>query len=236
MVLAMHCQDKAADNPAPAEFPFLASISSQSRQLLVAEVRSSEFRQGEGILKKGDEAGGVFLVQQGALRVYYITPQGREGTLFWVEPGQSCILSLNCTFTRIPYPAWVEADRDCTKVAVVPGGLYRDLFAREPAIQTFTFEALSSRLFDLMTRLEAQCSLGVEQRLARLLVQHADAAGKVHMSQERLAHHLGTAREVVSRTLRGLAQRGLVALRPGAIGLLSEGALRDLASALDENG
>lgn len=70
--------------------------------------------------------------------------------------------------------------------------------------------------------------MGVEQRLVQLLLRRADGQREVRMSQERLAQRLGTAREVVSRTLRGLADRGLVSLRPGVIGLNSPPALREL--------
>ncbi len=65
-----------------------------------------------------------------------------EGTLYWVEPGQTCILALNSTFSRLAYPAWVESDGP-TRFAIVPGQTYRELFAADPAVQRFTFETLS---------------------------------------------------------------------------------------------
>jgi CRP/FNR family transcriptional regulator len=165
-------------------------------------------------------------VQQGALRIYYVTPEGRGHAT--VEPGQSCILRSTLVRERAVSP-WVEADRGQTHVAVVPGRVFRELFTSEMAIQKFTFEALSSRLFDLMARLEHVSTHGVEQRLARLLLKLGAETGGVSLSQERIAQHLGTAREVVSRSLRSLASRGLVSLNPGYIALRSNSGLVTLA-------
>lgn len=230
MVLPMrYCSVMPAATPSPADFPFLETIAPQSRQRLTGALRSAEFQQGESILKRGDEVSGVYLVKQGALRVYYITPEGKEGTLYWVEPGQSCILALNCTFSRIPYPAWVEADRSRTVVAVIPGEVFRQLFTTEPAIQKFTFDALSLRLFDLMARLEQVSTQAIEQRLAALLLREAADTATVRLSQERIARHLGTAREVVSRSLRSLAARDHIGLAPGHIRIIDADGLRRVA-------
>jgi CRP/FNR family transcriptional regulator len=59
------------------------------------------------VIYRGDEVAGVYLVEAGALRIYYVSSEGREGTLYWVDPGQSCIIALNCLFVRLSYPAWV---------------------------------------------------------------------------------------------------------------------------------
>jgi CRP/FNR family transcriptional regulator len=96
------------------------------------------------------------------LRIYYVSSEGREGTLYWVDPGQSCIIALNCLFARLPYPAWVETDQADTEVAIISGDVYRELYLAEPALQHFTFATLSTRLFELMTLLQETASFGLE--------------------------------------------------------------------------
>lgn len=187
--------------------------------------RTMELAPGRTVLNRGDEVSGAYFVETGALRVYYVTPEGREGTLYWIEPGQSCILALNCTFARIPYPAWVEVDHGPTRVTVIPGGLYREMHETEPAVQKYTFEALSGRLFELMIRLEEARTLDIDGRLGLLLVRLADADGVVKVSQERLGQHLGTVREVVARSLRSLAAQGLIATQTGRIRVLNRQAM-----------
>lgn len=209
-------------------FPALAALAGESRRLLDAAVRRIACAGGTPLVARGDLVAGAYLVTAGALRVYYVSAEGREGTLYWVEPGESCILAMNCMFSSLAYPAFVESEGE-TAVTIVPGDVYRRLFAAEPAVQRFTFDVLSGRLFELMAMIEETSSQGLEARLAALLLRRAKGDGVVEITQERLACHLGTSREVVSRVLRGLAARRLVETRPGLVLLPDRGALAELA-------
>lgn len=215
----------ALDDLSPL-FPFLQHLTPPARARVQAHLRAREVAPGTPLLGKGDEAGGVFLVQQGALRVYHLDAAGREGTLYWIEAGDTCILALNCVFAAVPYPAWVESCGDTpARFGVIPGALFRELFQSEPAVQAFAFDALSSRTFQLMGLLGEALSLGLGPRLVRLLLRFSDADGRVKVTQEALAGHLGTAREVVSRLLRSLVARGLIRTGRGTIELVDRAAL-----------
>jgi CRP/FNR family transcriptional regulator len=122
----------------------------------------------------------------------------------------------------------VESEGD-TQVAIVPGDVYRRLFATEPAVQNFTFEVLSGRLFELMALIEETASQGLEARVAAFLLRRAKGGTAVMVTQDQIARHLATSREVVSRLLRGLAARRLVATTAGRITLLDPPALAHLA-------
>ncbi len=214
---------------AAGPFPFAGELGPVARARLFAGSTIVDLEAGAPVLRRGDAVAGAYFVISGVLRIFYLTPEGREGTLYWVTPGQSCILALNCTFSRVLYPAWVEAGSEPTRVAVVPGPLYRELFEAEPAVQRFTFDALSSRLFELMCLLEQAASLRIEQRIAALVLRAACEAGEVRMSQDELARHLGTAREVVSRNMRQLAARGLVQLAPGVVTIRDRAGLQRMS-------
>lgn len=201
----------------PSRFPFLDELTAEGkRRILSLPVRRLEPR--TPILSRGDEAGGVFLILDGTLRVYYIGPDGREATLYWIEPGETCILALTATLDgRAPYPAWVETEGQAVDVVIVPPPMFHALFEQETAIRQFVFQALSGRVFELMRTIEEVGIFRLEQRLAALLLRRADEAGVVSLSQERIANHLGTAREVVFRALRSLRSRGLVEASRGSI-------------------
>jgi CRP/FNR family transcriptional regulator len=213
--------------PPAALFPFLADLSDTSQQLLADTQQRVCCPGGTALVKRGDEVSSAYLVTRGALRVYYVSAEGREGTLYWVEPGQSCILALNCMFSRVHYPAWVESEGE-TEVTIVPGATYRALFQREAAVQGFTFAALSSRLFELMAMIEETSSQGLETRIAGFLLRRAKGANAVDMTQDQIARHLGTSREVVSRVLRRLAGEGLIETAPAHINLRDMAGLQHL--------
>ena len=212
------------------EFAFLRELGPEARARLVQELMPRTIAPGAGILCPGDAVDGVYLVRAGSIRVYYLDAEGREGTLYWIGPGQSCILALNSFFTKIPYPAWAEAEAEGVELLSSPGPAFRMLFAAEPVAQRFVFEQLSARVFELLRLLEKTMRLPQEERLILLLLSQADADGVVHLSQERIARHLGTIREVVSRLLRHLAARGLIALAPRRVQLLDRLRLARMAS------
>jgi CRP/FNR family transcriptional regulator len=217
---------------APAKsFPLLPGLSPENRDLLAASIKRIVCDDGVPLLARGDRVAGAYLVEKGALRVYYVSGEGREGTLYWVEPGQACILALNCMFAGLAYPAWVESDGK-TEVAIIPGDVYRRLFAAEAAVQAYTFDTLSGRLFELMRLIEETASQGLEARVAAFLVRRSKGEDSVAITQEQIAHHLATSREVVSRVLRGLAARRLIETSQGNVALIDIAALQRIAGAM----
>ncbi len=225
----MPCPVEALD-----DFAFIREMRPETRKRLSSKITLTALPPTASVLRLGDVVDGVYLIRSGNIRVYYLDADGREGTLYWIEAGQSCILALNSLFTEIPYPAWAEAEADGVEILTVPGPLFRELFAGEPSAQRFLFEQLSERVFELQKLLERTMRLPQEQRLILLLLAHADADGTVRLSQEKLARHLGTIREVVARLLRHLASQGLVATAPRRILLLDRRKLMKIAAAEDE--
>lgn len=211
-------------------FPFAWQMQSGARDRLRADLIRKTVPPGADILHPGDTVNGVYLVRSGAIRVYYVSPDGREGTLYWIEPGQSCILALNSLFTDIPYPAWAAAEEGGAEVLLVSGPVFRALFAEDQAVQHFLFEQLSARVYSLLQLLEESMRLPQEERLVLLLLAQADEKGVIRLSQDQLARHLGTVREVVSRLLRNLASQGLIALAPRKVTILDRNRLEKMIS------
>jgi len=181
-------------------------LSPAGKQLLRNGLANKRFARPTPVIHKGQRVSGAYLVTRGQLRVFTFTPQGTEATLYFIRPGETCVLALNCLFNDLLYPAWVEANAD-TEVALIPGPLYRSLFEREAGVQDMTVKALSTLVFRLMG----------DQRLANFLLSNADAAGTLRMTQQELAGHLGTTREVIARLMQGFVARGLVASGRGAV-------------------
>ena len=196
---------------------FADELSPASKEKLLSRAGITTFHAGTDILHPGDEVSGAYIVRSGAIRVYYVDENAREGTLYWIRPGESCILALNSLFSDLPYPAFAAIDEDHTEIIFLPGEAFREVFAEEPAVQSFLFEQLSSRVFALLRTLEEKMRLPQEERLVLLLLDLADPEGRVQISHDKLARHLGTVREVVSRLLRNLSAQGLVELSHGCV-------------------
>jgi len=190
------------------------NLSEKGKQLLL-QARVSEISPPAGpILHKGQRISGAYFVIRGRLRVYSLAPNGVEATLYFIDPGETCVFALNSLFNDLLYPAWVQAESDTT-VALIPGATFRALFEHEPPIQDVTVRALSTLVFRLMAELEQIHSYKLDQRLANLILVHASAEGVLRMTQQQMAHHLGTTREVVARLMGELVSAGLVETRRG---------------------
>jgi CRP/FNR family transcriptional regulator len=191
------------------QFPFVAQLTAGGRRELAA-LAAARVKAAQQLLQRGDAAGGVYLVTRGALRVFYITAEGREATLYRVEAGAACILSLTSTLNDEPYPAWVDSGPGGADFVRIPSEMVHRLIDADAAFRQFAFASLTRRVLDLMRRLEELGSERIEQRVARFLLRQEVVEGCVRITQSGIASDLGTAREVVFRALRSLGDRQLV--------------------------
>lgn len=210
--------------------PVFQNISSQGRCLLDQGLIHKAFPPSTELLYRGAQISGAYIVTKGRLRVFSISPSGAEATLYCIDPGETCVLALNCLFNDLLYPAWVATETE-TSVAILPGPTFRQLFESEPSIQNLTVHALSSLVFRLMGELEQVHFCTLEQRLANLLLLRASADGILRMTQQELAYHLGTTREVIARLMGDLVLKGLVKTRRKEITIVNA---KELAALITE--
>jgi CRP/FNR family transcriptional regulator len=193
-------------------------LYAEGKRLLTQGVAIKHAARGDAILHKGQPVSGAYFVMEGRLRVFTIAPNGTEATLYFVKPGEACVLALNCLFNDLLYPAWVQAETQA-RMAVIPGPVYRRLFETEPAIQDLTIHALSTLVYKLMAELEQVHASGHRQRLVQFILSHASADGMLRMTQQKIAQHLGTTREVVARLMQEFVALGLVQTKRGAVSI-----------------
>jgi CRP/FNR family transcriptional regulator len=208
-----------------ARLELFQNLSAAARKLLAGSVVFRKASPADAILYRGQAVSGAFLVLEGRLRVFTIAPNGTEATLYFLDPGEACVLSINCLFHDLQYPAWVQAETT-TEVAVIPGSVYRTLFESERTIQNLTVQALSVLVYRLMAALEQVHAGNHRQRLAQFILTHASAEGLLRMTQQQVAGHLGTTREVIARLMQDLVSRGLVSSQRGLIGIRDRLGLR----------
>jgi CRP/FNR family transcriptional regulator, anaerobic regulatory protein len=209
------------------KLPLFRDLSQEGKEMLNRGVLSKQIASATPILHKGSPVSGAYVVTRGRLRVFSIAPSGTEATLYAINPGETCVLALNCLFQDLLYPAWVASEAP-TEVAVIPGPVYRRLFEREPSIQNLTIQALSTAVFRLMHQLEQVHFHKLEHRLADFILCRASSNGILHITQQEMASHLGTTREVVARILRALAARDYIETKRGMTHIRNSAAMAEL--------
>lgn len=193
-------------------FPFSADLQASSMEQLNSHAKRYDFAKKEPIIHKGQPVDGVYLVASGHLRIYTMDTQGNEKPVYQLDQGDICIFSINCIMKKVVYPAWVTVGSDRAEVIAIPGPVFKQLYDDEPAVRNYVLDALSHRIFDLMSAIEENAIYDIEYRINSYLVRACSDTQTLYTSHQDIASTLGTAREVVSRHLKKLEHEGMVKL------------------------
>ncbi len=212
-----------------ALFPVWNDMAEQDRALLERAATERLVPQGT-ILQNGSvDCVGLFLVQSGQLRAYILSDDGKEVTLYRLFERDMCLFSASCLLSGIQFDIWVEAERD-TRLWVLPVNTYQELMKSSLPVANYTNELLASRFSDVMWLLDAVLFKSIDSRLAAFLLEESGIEGgdTLSITHERIAHHMGTAREVVTRMLKYFQDEGIVRLSRGGIALVNRKKLTHL--------
>lgn len=164
---------------------------------------------------------GVLLIHSGQLRAYSISGEGREVTLYRLFERDICIFSASCVMPNIMFDVLIEAEKD-TDVWVIPPNIYRTVGEESAPMANYTNQIIASRFSDVMWTMNQIMWKSFDKRLAAFLVEESVLEGtlELKLTHEKIANHMGTAREVVTRMLRYFQKEGMVKLTRGAVELL----------------
>lgn len=213
--------------PLLATCPALADLPEHERQHLSARALALRVSAGTQLFDVGHACQALPLLLEGSIRVFRRADNGREISLYRVQPGELCIVTVSCLVGADTYPASGVAETDLSAIAL-PRPLFQHLTAHHPAFQQQVFHLFAERLTGLMQLVEEVAFRKLDQRLATML---ATRSPTVLVSHQQLADELGSVREIVSRLLKQFEERGWIRLARERIDILQPEALRDLASA-----
>lgn len=183
---------------------------------------------GTQIFAPGQTADNLWLLLDGTVKVQQKSETGREVFLYRVHAGESCVLTTACMLAFEDYAAEGTAETEVRAVAI-PRKTFDDLVAKSPVFREFVFTAYSRRITDLFTLIDDIVFQRMDVRLAARLLELAGSDDVVHATHAVLGTELGTAREVISRTLSEFQRRGWVEQSRGQVHLLSRDGLEHLA-------
>lgn len=207
-------------------FPHMMELSEQERTATLDSLGVGTYPAGTVMMEQGRKCRGAALVLSGVIRVYKLSDEGREITLYRVGCGETCVLAISCLLGGVDYPVIAEVEDDA-EVAMLPIDMLRQLMLKSEPWQRYIFAAMASSMIDVLNVLDEVAFRSMDARLAARLLQ-CDL-GKIEMTHEQLAADMGTAREVVSRLLKELENRKYVQLKRGSVIILNRGALEEIA-------
>ena len=189
------------------------------------------FSNGESIFLEGDEGDGFYIVVNGKVKIYKVSPEGKEQILHIFGPGEP--------FGEVPvfsgqrFPANAES-LSKSHLIFFPRTAFIDLITKKPSLSLNMLAVLSMRLREFTVQVENLSLKDVPGRLASYLIYLADEQEKedhvtLNISKGQLASLLGTVPETLSRIFAKMTDQNLIEVKGRTIKLLNNQGLEELA-------
>ena len=201
-----------------AYFPVWDKLTAEQQQRIAGVIEYRSVKKGTHIHESSAECLGLVMVQTGQLRAYILSEDGREITISRLFDYDVSLLSASCVMPDMQFHVMIEAEKD-TSFWSIPACLFKNLVDDSLAVSTYCRNLLSSNFSELMWLMEQIMWRSFDKRLAEFLLEEMQLEGSpiLKITHEKIANHMGTAREVVTRMLRYFQNEGMVKLTRGAI-------------------
>lgn len=211
-------------------FPVWDKLTPPQQQALAENAVLRTVPKGTVVHNGSADCIGFLLMHTGQLRVYILSDEGREVTLYRLFPRDFCLLSASCILRGLQYDVTIEAEKD-TQFWQIPAQRYKQLMEESAPVANYTNEVMAARFSDVMWLIEQILWKSLDKRLAGFLVEESalENGTLLKITHETIGRHLGSPREVVTRMLRYFQDEGLVKLSRGSVELLDVDRLRAVA-------
>ena len=209
-------------------FKGLSDAELESIQSITVE---RPYQRGQLVFSDGEEGRGFFLVVSGKVKVYKVSPEGKEKILHILGPGEP--IGQVAVFAGESFPANAEAIA-ASKLLFFPRKAFVDLIHERPSLALNMLAILSNRLREFTVQIENLSLKEVPSRLASYLLflsekENAADTLTLNISKAQLASVIGTIPETLSRILNKMSSKNLIAVNGRTIRLVDREKLEMLA-------
>ena len=210
-------------------FDFWKELSEAEIEFVCANTRKVSYPKGAYVHQGPLDCIGVLLIRSGQLRVYTMSEDGREVTLYRLFAGDVGILSASCVLDALTFDVYIDAEED-TEVLLTDAAAFRRLVEGNIHVRCYAYELATQRLSDMLWKMQQVLFLSADRRFAIFLLEESaqNGSGEIHLTHEQIARYMGTAREVVSRMVKYFNQEGWIKNSRGCIKIIDRQALEQL--------
>ena len=212
--------------------PFWEKLSADQQQRIAGVVEHRKVKKGTHIHDSSAECLGLVMVHTGQLRAYILSPDGREITISRLFEYDVSLLSASCVMPDMQFNVMIEAEKD-TEFWSIPACLFKNLVDETLAVSSYANSLISGNFSELMWLMEQIMWKSFDKRLAAFLLEEVaiEGSSSLKITHEKIANHMGSAREVVTRMLRYFQSEGMVKLTRGTIEITDRKKLDELCDA-----
>lgn len=211
-------------------FPIWNKLTAQQQERILSVAEFRTVPSGTVLHDGSPNCLGLLLVRSGQLRAYLLNEEGREITICRFFEMDICLFSASCVMPNMQFDILVEAEKD-SEIWIIPACLYQNLMDESVAIANYSHNLIANHFSEVMWLMEQVMWKSFDKRLASFLLEESavEDSLSLHLTHEKIANHMGTAREVVTRMLRYFQSEGMVRLTRGSVDLIDVKKLRQLA-------
>ena len=210
-------------------FPVWEKLTAQQQTKLAEMSELRKVKKGTVLHNGSLNCLGLLLIRSGQLRAYILSDEGREITIYRMFERDLCLFSASCVMPNLQFDIMIEAEKD-SEVWVIPACLYQNLMEESLAVSNYSNYLMGSHFSELMWLMEQIMWKSFDKRLAQFLVEECrlEETTSLKITHEKIANHMGTAREVVTRMLRYFQSEGMVKLTRGTVEVMEPKRLKQL--------
>ena len=197
------------------------SFSTELVKDVDANASIQSFKAGYIIMRTGQYIKNTVLVISGKIKVYREDENGGEFFMYYLQPGQACAISMICATKNEKSQIMAKVVED-VELIMVPLPLMDKWMMQHRSWYEFVIDTYRSRFEEVLEVIDSIAFRAMDERLEFYLKRHADVCGckELKLSHQEIASELNTSREVISRLLKKMEQRGIVSLHRNNIELL----------------
>lgn len=211
------------------KLPYYSELNEEQKRLVSKNTVIRHYQKGNLIHGVGETCLGMIYVLKGVLRVFLMSEEGREITLFRLTEKEPCVLSASCVLSQITFDTQIVVEKDCD-LLVVNSEVYGKLTEENIRVRCFTYELMCERFSTIIFAMQQILFSKFDERLALFLLSEYDRTGnkEINMTHEQIAKQINSAREVVARMLKRFLSDELIEMKRGTIILKDIEALRKI--------
>ncbi|WP_304154767.1 Crp/Fnr family transcriptional regulator [Megamonas hypermegale] len=212
-----------------SHFPAWDKLTANQQQLIIDNASLLSVKKNSLIQNTSAGCSGILIIKQGTLRVYTLSEQGKEITLYRLNTGDICILSASCVIRDITFDIYIDTLTDCQLIQILPCAFAR-VIQENIHLEALTYKLATQRLCTVTWAMQQMIFTSFDKRLAEFLLNESRSTGsdEINMTHEQIAKLMGTAREVVTRMLKYFSNENYVQLMRGKVKILNKQALEKL--------
>jgi CRP/FNR family transcriptional regulator, anaerobic regulatory protein len=188
------------------------------------EVNASiqSFKEGEVLMRTGQYIKNTVLVLSGKIKIYREGEDGGEFFMYYLQPGQACAISMICATKNETSQIMAKVDEDA-ELVMVPLALMDKWMMQHRSWYEFVIDTYRNRFEEVLVVVDNIAFRAMDERLQFYLKKQQASCNcdDIKLSHQEIANDLNTSREVISRLLKKMEQRGLIILSRSHITILN---------------